>query len=308
MTIDWDDVRYFLAVARHASVRAAADQLEVNHTTVLRRIAQLEARLGSQMFERLPAGYRLTEAGEQVQEFAEQMEASSHLLVSRVFGRDQAVRGPLRITMAPTLATHLLMPDFADFARLHPEIEMEIHSSIEKVNLTNREADVALRVVFDRNSLPQNLHGVKGPNLSVSAYMSRDLLAAWKGGRSGRLRWITKTVEGVPEWARGAALEITGAPFRVPEDAAHLEALRQGMGISVLPSFVGDAEPLLIRVPGTGLGPHGTLWVLTQGETRKTRRVRLFTEFISNRLRAHAAALAGDKSEPTLTRSDPARA
>lgn len=294
MTIDWDDVRYFLAVARHGSVRAAAEQLEVNHTTVLRRIAQLEARLNSQMFEKLPAGYRLTEAGEQVQEFAEQMEASSHLLVSRVFGRDQAVRGPLRITMAPTLATHLLMPDFAAFARQHPEIEMEILPSVEKLNLTNREADVALRVVFDRTSLPQNLHGVKGPELSLGAYMSRELLAGWKAGKYGSLRWIGKTVEGVPEWARGDAVEIAGAPFRVSEDAALIEALRQGIGMSALPCFVGDAEPLLVRVPGTGLGPHGTLWVLTQGETRKTRRVRLFTEFISNRLRAHAGLLAGE--------------
>ena len=295
MTIDWDDVRYFLAVARDGSVRAAADHLEVNHTTVLRRIAQLEARLRSQLFEKLPAGYRLTEAGKQVQEFAEQMEASSHLLVGRVLGSDEAVRGPLRVTMAPTLATHLLMPDFADFARQHPEIEMEILSSIERVNLTNREADVALRVVFDRNSLPQNLHGVKGPDLSLGAYMSRDLLVAWQAGRSGRLRWITKTGEGLPEWASSVAPELAGAPFRVLEDAAHLEALRQGLGISVLPSFVGDSEPLLARVPGTSLGPHGTLWVLTQGEMRKTRRVRLFTEFIANRLRAHAPLLAGDK-------------
>ena len=296
MTIDWDDVRYFLAVARHGSVRAAAAQLEVNHTTVLRRIAQLEAQLHSQLFEKLPAGYRLTEAGEQVQELAEQMEASSNLLVSRVSGRDQAVRGPLRVTMAPTLATHLLMPDFAAFTRQHPEIEMEIHSSLENANLTNREADVALRVVFDRNSLPQNLHGVKGPDLSVGVYMSRDLLAAWKDGKSGNIRWISKNIEGVPEWAQGDVVEITGAPFRVPEDAAHLEAMRLGLGISALPSFVGDAEPLLVRVPGTRLGPHGTLWVLTQGETRKTKRVRLFTEFISERLHAHAGVLAGDTS------------
>jgi DNA-binding transcriptional LysR family regulator len=296
MTIDWDDVRYFLAVARRGSVRAAADHLKVNHTTVLRRIAQLEERLSSQLFKKLPAGYRLTEAGQQVQEFAEQMESSSHLLESRVFGRDQAVRGPLRITMAPTLATHLLMPDFADFARQHPEIEMDIQSSLEKANLTNRDADVALRVVHDRNSLPQNLHGVKGPDLSIGVYMSRNLLGAWKIDRSIQLRWITKNVEGVPDWARGDAVEIAGAPFRVPEDAAHIEALRQGVGISALPSFVGDTEPLLVRVPGTGLGPHGTLWVLTQGETRKTRRVRLFTEFISNRLRAHAGLLAGDGS------------
>ena len=118
--IDWDDVRYFLAVARGGSVRAAAERLGVNHTTVLRRIAQLEERLGAQMFEKLPSGYRLTAAGEEVLEFAEQMEASSNRLETQIFGRDQGVRGLLRVTLAPTLATHLLMPDFAEFARLHP--------------------------------------------------------------------------------------------------------------------------------------------------------------------------------------------
>src|SRR6266700_4448624 len=126
--IDWDDVRYFLATARGGSVRSAAGRLGVNHATVLRRIAQLEERLGTQMFEKLPAGYRLTAAGEEVLEFANQMEASSQQLETRVFGRDQSVRGRLRVTLAPPLATHLLMPDFADFARLHPDIEMEILS------------------------------------------------------------------------------------------------------------------------------------------------------------------------------------
>ena len=135
--IDWDDVRYFLAVARGGSVRAAAERLGVNHATVLRRIAQLEERLGVHMFEKLPSGYRLTAAGEEILEFADQMEASSHLLETRVFGRDQSVRGLLRVTLAPPLATHLLMPDFADFARLHPDIEMEILSSGELANLTN---------------------------------------------------------------------------------------------------------------------------------------------------------------------------
>src|SRR3954447_11849813 len=96
---------------------------------------------------KLPSGYRLTEAGEEVLELANQMEASSQQLETRVFGRDQSVRGLLRVTLAPPLATHLLMPDFADFARLHRDIEMDILSSGELANLTNREADVAIRVV-----------------------------------------------------------------------------------------------------------------------------------------------------------------
>jgi DNA-binding transcriptional LysR family regulator len=294
--IDWDDVRYFLAVARGGSVRAAAERLGVNHTTVLRRIAQLEERLGAQMFEKLPSGYRLTAAGEDVLEFAEQMEASSNRLETRVFGRDQGVRGLLRVTLAPTLATHLLMPDFAEFALLHPDIEMEILSSGEVANLTNREADVAIRIVADRKTLPLNLHGLKGPELFSGVYMSRDRLAAWRAGAPDPIRWIVIDDHGIPDWAREGEVQTTGVPFRTPDAEAQIVAAQQGIGMTKLPCFVGDTDPLLVRVPGTDLPTHGTLWLLTQGEARKTKRVRLFTEFVSRRLAAYAPLLAGSLS------------
>lgn len=290
--IDWDDVRYFLAVARAGSVRAAAGRLGVNHATVLRRVAQLEERLGAQMFEKLPSGYRVTAAGEEVLELAGQMEASSHQLETRVFGRDQSVRGLLRVTLAPTLATRLLMPDLADFARLHPDIEMEILSSGALANLTNREADVAIRVVYDRKTLPLNLHGLKGPDLFGGVYMSRDRLAAWRAGAPDPVRWIV-SVHGVPGWASEGEVRTTGVPFRTTDAEAQLAAVRQGLGMAALDCFVADADPSLARVPGADLHMHGTLWLLTQGETRKTKRVRLFTEFLSHRLAAHAPLLAG---------------
>ncbi len=291
--IDWDDVRYFLAVARGGSVRAAAGRLGVNHSTVLRRIAQLEARLGAQMFAKLPSGYRLTAAGEEVLELATQMEASSHQLETRVFGRDQSVRGLLRVTLAPPLATHLLMPDFADFARLHPDIEMEILSFGELANLTNREADVAIRVVYDRTTLPLNLHGLKGPDLAGGVYIARDRLAAWRAGARDPLRWIVISMHGIPDWAGAGDIGASGVPFRTTDAGAQIVAVRQGLGITTLPCFVGDADPLLERVPGADLHVYGTLWLLTQGETRKTKRVRLFTEFAARRLAAYAPLLAG---------------
>ena len=291
--IDWDDVRYFLAAARGGSVRAAAKRLGVNHATVLRRIAQLEARLGAQMFEKLPSGYRLTAAGEEVLGFAEQMEASSHQLETRVFGRDRSVSGLLRVTLTPILATHLLIPDFADFARLHPDIEMEILSSGELANLTNREADVAIRVVYDRKTLPLNLHGLKGPELFGGIYISRDRLAAWRAGASDPVRWIVISRHGVPDWAGEGEVRTAGVPFGVTDAAAQIVAARQGLGITTLPCFVGDADPLLTRAPGADLHIYGTLWLLTQGETRKTERVRLFTDFMSHRLAAYAPLLGG---------------
>jgi molybdate transport repressor ModE-like protein len=291
--IDWDDVRYFLAVARGGSVRAAAERLGVNHSTVLRRIAQLEELLGAKMFEKLPSGYRLTDGGEEVLEFAEQMEASSNRLETRVFGRDQSVSGFLRVTLAPLLATHLLMPDFADFARLHPEVEMEILPSDEPVNLTTREADVAIRVVYDRKTLPLNLHGTKGPELFGGVYMSRELLAAWRAGAPDRVRWIVKNNHGIQDWARGGEVQTTEVPFRTTHAGAQLVAVQQGLGMATQPCFVGDADPLLVRVPGTALHMYGTLWLLTQSESRRTKRVRFFTEFISLRLAAYVPLLAG---------------
>jgi DNA-binding transcriptional LysR family regulator len=291
--IDWDDVRYFLAAAKGGSVRAAAKRLAVNHATVLRRISQLEERLGTQMFDKLPSGYRLTPAGEEVLDLAIQMEATSYQLETRVFGRDQSVRGPLRVTLAPFLASHLLMPDFAEFAGLHPEIEMEIAPSGALLNLTNRDADVAIRVVYDRATLPLNLHGLKGPDLFGGVYMSRDLHAAWRAGKADGVRWIVAGPDGIADWALEGDVRAAGVPFKTTDGETQVTAVRQGLGMSILPCFVGDADPLLVRSPGSGLHMHGTLWVLTQGETRKTKRVRLFTEFVSRKLAMHAPLLAG---------------
>lgn len=207
-------------------------------------------------------------------------------------------RGLLRVTLAPTLATHLLMPDFSEFARRHPEVELEILSLDEPVNLTNREADVAIRVVYDRNKLPPNLHGLKGPELFGAVYMSRDLLAAWRAGKHHRIRWILKDNIGVSDWALDSEVRPAEVLFRTTSADAQIVAVRHGVGMSTLPCFVGDAEPLLARVPGSKLHMHGTLWLLTQGETRKTKRVRLFIDHLSRRLATYAPLLAGRSRSP----------
>lgn len=296
--IDWDDVRYFLAVAHGGSVRAAAERLRVNHATVLRRVAQLEERLGTQLFDRLPSGYRMTSAGEEVLGLAERMEATSNQLEARVLGRDQGVRGPLRVTVAPLIAAHLLMPDFAEFARLYPEVETSVLSLDEPVNLTNREADVAIRVVYDRKTLPPNLYGIMGPELHGGVYIATSLLAAWRAGTAERVRWIVRDNIGLPDWAHGSDVPAAAVPFRTTNSDAQVAAVRQGLGMTTLPCFVGDTDPALARVPGTGLHMHGTLWLLTQGEVRKTKRVQLFTDYMSKRPAAYAPLLAGRSGRP----------
>src|SRR5690606_28891632 len=122
-------------------------------------------------------------------------------------------------------------------------------------------------------------------------------LAAWRAGAPDPIRRIVISVRGIPDWAGEGEVRTTGVPFRTTDAEAQLAAARQGLGIAALPCFVGDADPLLARVPGTVLHLYGTLWLLTQGETRKSKRVRLFTEFIARRLAGYAPLLAG-LSEP----------
>ena len=121
--------------------------------------------------------------------------------------------------------------------------------------------------------------------------MSRDRLTAWRAAAPSPIRWIVISSHGIPDWAR--EVRTTGVPFRTTDGEAQIVAARQGLGMTALPCFIGDPAPLLARVPGTDLHMHGTLWLLTQGETRKTKRVRLFTEFVSRRLAVYAPLLAG---------------
>jgi DNA-binding transcriptional LysR family regulator len=123
--------------------------------------------------------------------------------------------------------------------------------------------------------------------------MSRDLLAAWRAGAPDPIRWIVVSQNGISDWAREGDVRAGGAPIKTTDGETQIAAVRQGLGMTILPCFIGDADPLLVRAPGTGLHMHGTLWLLTQGETRKTKRVRLFTDFVSRRLAAYAPLLAG---------------
>ena len=296
--MNWDDVRYFLAVARHGSVRAAAANLRVNHSTVLRRISQLEQGLGAHLFEKLPSGYQLTDVGDEICELAEQMDATSTLLETRVFGRDQSLSGVLRVTLAPSLVTDLLLPDLAFFAARHPEIQLEILTSHETLNLTNRQADVALRLVYDRSTLPEHLFGIRLHDVFRGVYIATGLRDREATGKAGSLKWILKTEDGAPpDWARNSLAPDQNYAIKVNDLQVQIAAARAEMGITILPCFIGDADPRLVRIPGVGIRHYGTLWLLTHGETRRTKRVRLFSDFIRERLSGYATLLEG--SEPT---------
>jgi molybdate transport repressor ModE-like protein len=291
---NWDDIRFFLAVARAGSVRAAASALGVNHSTVLRRVSQLEALLSARLFEKLPSGYALTPAGEEILELAVQMERASSQLQTQVFARDQSLSGTLRVAMPPSLATDLLMPDLADFAKQHPAIELQIISSYDTVNLTLRQADVAIRLVFDQMTLPQHLIGTRLQDVHRSVYISSSLLDTIDAEGLPSVRWILKEEDGAaPDWTASLRLGTKHPPVIVNDLASQVAAAKAGIGATILTCFIGDLDPHLVRVPASLTEYYGTIWLLTLDDTRKTKRVRVFSDFIKSRITARSDALCG---------------
>jgi len=286
----WDEIRMFLAVANGGTVRAAAHALDVNHATIIRAIGRLEHKLGTQLFEKLATGYRLTDAGSDIVELAAQMAATSSQIEARVFGRDQNVSGLLRFTLPVSFATDLLMPTLAAFRTRYPDIALEILSSVSVVDLGKREADVALRVVVGTRTPPDNLYGTRLCEFHVGFYVSPALEQA---GAPGCPAWLLGMEEAVPlDWAPDR-LEMAAAPVRFSEMRSLFEAARAGMGIALLPCFLGDADPALVRVSGSRARHIGDVWLLTHGDTRRTKRVRLLCDAVRAAIRDNADRLAG---------------
>jgi len=291
--MNWDDIRYFLAVSRNGSIRAAAAALEVTHATVSRRIAGLEEQLGVRLFDKLPSGYVATPASEEILELAEQMEGQSNAIERIVYGRDAGLTGKLRITLPAVLATNLLMADLTCFSQTHPGIELEIITSYEELNLTKRQADVAIRLVYEKASPPEHLYGRKLVSVYRAAYVSSESTKAPRKNYAPT-GWIKKEEDGMlPSWATNT-FKISGATDCLVSDIfVQVAATREGLGASVLPCFVGDGDSGLCRLPPGTPHPYGDLWILTHGDLRKTPRVRAFTEFMTEVIRNKRGLVEG---------------
>ena len=200
---NWDDLRFFLAVARAGTLSGAARSLGVTHSTVFRRLGTFEERLGVRLFERLPDGYALTGAGEAMQETAIRIDEEIIALSRQVTGQDQRLSGLIRITAIDMLATGLLPRHLAAFHAAQPGIELEVIVSDTPLDLTRREADVALRI---GNTPQETLVGRRVGRLAFGAYASAERAAQgidddlacsdWIGfGRSrARVGWFVRHV------------------------------------------------------------------------------------------------------------------
>ncbi|MDP3740391.1 MAG: LysR family transcriptional regulator [Hyphomonadaceae bacterium] len=284
--MEWDDLRYVLAVARAGSALRAARDLGVNQTTVIRRLDALEEKLGVPLFDRQRSGNTLTAAGRTVAEAAERMEQEARGLESALAAQQRSLSGLVRLTTSEVLATRFIAPCLRDFRREHPNVSVELLVSDERLDIARGDADVALR----GGSRPEGA-GVVGRRLQDiywTVYCSRSY-AAERGVPAGREEITGHDIVGLDGrmaqlpaslWLAGAA---QGAPIRYRSNSMSnlVTTLKSGLGLGALPTVIGDVEPELQRCFEPPKELVSELWLIVREEIKAHPHVRAFADFLA---------------------------
>ncbi|MFZ6776871.1 LysR family transcriptional regulator [Undibacterium sp. Ji83W] len=291
--LDWDDLRYILVVARAGSLSAAARVLKVTHSTVLRRIEAIEAKMEVRLFERLRTGYVCTEAGESLRHAAEQCEPLIAQAEREIMGGDTRLTGHVRVTTAHVVAMYLLPSALARFHALHSQIEVEVRTARERVDLARREADVAIRMSAD---VPDTLVGRQLGQVRIRVYGWHDAayLAKLKSRMLLPLEALTRDFPWIgfdgqdrsyDRWvdAHVPSQVVVARADHFPSATA---LIKTGMGISILPEFVAQDVPGLRALSEPIPALQSPLWMLTHVDLRNTARVRAFMQIAGNALEA----------------------
>lgn len=294
--MDWDDLRYFIALARAGSLSAAARRVRAEHSTVARRVAGLEASLGLRLFDRLPRGYALTPEGEQVAALAERLEEDVLAIERLVHGREGSLSGSVRISAPPVFASHFLAPRLAPLRARHPGLLLELVGASQAVSLTRREADLAIRLARpEEGSLVARRLG----EMAYGLYGAAEYVAARPPADRDYLGY-DESLEHVPQqrWLLGLA---KGRPLALrTNDLATLHAAaRAGLGLAALPRFLGDADPALVRLPaGNAEAATRGIWLLVHADLRRSARIRAVMDHLAGIILAERRLLSGAATQP----------
>jgi DNA-binding transcriptional LysR family regulator len=294
---DWNDLRYFLAVARHGSTTAAAKALHLSQSTVHRRLAELERRMGRHVVIRHPTGYRLTELGHELHPLAEQVEDAVATLERHLTATDDAPTGSVRVTCSESIGYRLTRSRLLDtFHARHPGLRVELVMSDRFLDLAKGEADIAMRagVPDDDQLVGRKIADVAWALFGSRAYVERH-------GRVERIEDLDRHAviefdgdikdHHAAQWLRSVAPHATVAA-RSNTVPGLMMTVRSGAGLAPLPMPLAARETELVRVLGPLPGLFSPIYLLTHPDLRRTPRVRVFFDFIIAEL---------DRVRPILT-------
>ncbi len=287
---DWDDIRYFLQVAKSGNVTSAASVLGVNHSTVSRRVKSLEEKHGVQLFERNHTGYKLTDAGSAIVELAESMQLKSHQLARQLFAHDSRLEGSINLTMPNDLLDYCLMGEISQFKKQYPEVTLNLEVAKGLKNLAAREADVAVRLT---PSPPDYLIGSQIATIQHGIYVHKNYCA---GDKVDLIVWQDE--QEIPLWAKEHFPDAKIA-VRVGDCHSMFSAIKMGLGVARIPCFLPDIidDPEVLRLNIDVATSEWGVWVLSHVDLRDTLRVKRCREFLREALIQKKALFQGEKSK-----------
>jgi DNA-binding transcriptional LysR family regulator len=295
-SLEWDDLHFAMTLAHQRTPALTAAALKVRHSTVLRKLSAIEARLGVALFVRLREGYVPTAEGEILVESAKQMSPAIADVERRILGRDTQLTGSLRVTTAFIVMQYLLPPAIAAFSRAHPGIEVEVTEAAELVDLSKRQADIALRLSAQ---VPPHLVGRQLGIVRFKAYALKSIaMKTALPTLPQRITPLPKLIASAPwiaferdrtsrfydRWMR-ANLQPANIAARVDTFNSIAALIRTGLGIGLLPTFVETQEPSLRAVSAVIPELDTPLWLLTHADLRHTARVQAFMRDVGQRLK-----------------------
>lgn len=290
--LNWDDFRLLKAVADSRGLPGAAARLGLNHSTVFRRLAQIEAAIGSKLFERHRSGYALTVAGEEMAGVAERLDRDITAFTRKIAGQEISPAGELRVTTNDTLLVDLLTPLFAQFRERFPKVRLDVVVSNQSLNLSKRDADVAIRAT---DTPPETLVGRRVAEIGWALYGRADA-ASMTSPTKGEESWVTlgdnmATIKAVRFVHQNVPPERI--VYRLNTVLGLAEAVEAGIGIGHLPCFIGDRRPGLLRLAEPERDFASNLWLLTHPDLRHSARVRALLDFLAGEIGKLRPLLAG---------------
>lgn len=300
--IDWDDLRFVLAVARASSTLRAARTLGVNQTTVARRIAHIQDAIGADLFESRQKGQRLTPLGQIVAAGAERIEGEILALQSAIDAQRRRLSGSIRFTSSEAYANWVVAPFLRTFRKQYPGVTIELIADDRRLDVARGEADVALRA----SSRPEGggVVAQRLPNAGWTAYCGRGYaeehgLPADPDSLGGHLVVLVEgSIARLPAFAwlmRVAPNATVGT--RSNSLTNLLSAVKAGLGIGMLPCFIGDAEAELVRCMPPIAELDAEVWLIVREDIRKAPHVRAFVDSLAAHMVASRDRHTGQRPE-----------
>ena len=283
--INWDNLRYVLMVAKKGSISAAARELSVNRTTVLRRINAFQENLNCRIFERGDLGYILTPEAEKMLDAAQEVESTLFYMQRQIAGQELRLEGELRVTTTDTLMVSVIGPHLASFHRQHPHIVVDVVMTNNILDLGRRDADIAIRPT---RSVKAPLVGRRVAELYFGIYASPAYLGSCEISNLFEHKWLGFD-DSLKSTAPGNWLEAN-----VPEENICLRAdsfvtlkvaAENGMGLALLPHYLGNSSELLRRLPASNTELTTGIWLITHPDLFRSAKVHAFMDHIENALK-----------------------